>query len=132
MGDSQVLLGELLLWGQLELTLLGEQKNGVQTVSLTFRKKKLNLAEIPVPQFEMGILTFALLGQHDQMRCSGPSYGLESITWKPGQLLHVTGSSSHPLSSIFSCVWGLRSPVEVRRLAEELESPSALGALSGL
>lgn len=66
------------------MTLLGGQKNGVQTVGLTFRKKKLNLAEIPVPQFEMGILTFVLLGQLDQMRCSGPSYGTESATWKPG------------------------------------------------
>lgn len=38
-------MGELLLWGQLELTSLGEQKWGADC-RLTFRKQKLNLAEI--------------------------------------------------------------------------------------
>lgn len=72
----------------------GTEKRGADC-PLTFRKKKLNLAEIPVPQFEMGILTFALLGQHDQMRCrpnvlllftgypAGPSYGAESDYMEP-------------------------------------------------
>lgn len=87
-------MGELLLWGQLELTSLGEQKNSADC-PLTFRKKKFNLAEIPVPQFKMGILTFALLGQHDQMRRrsnvlllftgypAGHSYGAESDYMEP-------------------------------------------------
>lgn len=60
---------ELLLWGQLGLTSLGEQKKRDADCWLIFRKKKLNLAKILVPQSEMGILTFALVGLHDQMRC---------------------------------------------------------------
>lgn len=51
---------------------------------LIFRKKKLNLTEILVPQSEMGILTFVLVGLHEQMRCrsvtgcsAGSSCGIE-------------------------------------------------------
>lgn len=77
--------GKIISLGAIRIDFFGGTEKRDADCWLIFRKKKPNLAEIPVPQSEMGILTFALLGQYDQMRCrpftgrsAGPSRGMET------------------------------------------------------
>lgn len=76
-GDRKVLVEEPLLWGTIRIDFFGGTEKRDADCWLIFREKNLNLAEIPVPQSKMGILTFALLGPHDQRPFTGPSCGME-------------------------------------------------------